>query len=298
MTLNTLKKNITGWIAISISAIFANLWAYWGIIENFHEGWYEANIWDNILMLFGQYLLVPIGFVLLGFISVRWNKIGAILHFVVACSAYFLFENFNAGFFLIAIPIIGLSFLYWFGNFKHKNIAYVLIIALPILIILGIGSFQLYKVSHRFNNHNVNAQLIHGNQVQLIWAPVGPGWTDNGTTWDEAKQICSHLSEDGTTISKEELNIWRLPTVQEAVASQVYRGKNAGGIWNNEKKRATYNHQPDKESPLWNVNSKTIYLWTSTEEDDNQAYIIVYNGKVFPRDKSTKADYLNFRAVK
>lgn len=209
-----------------------------------------------------------------------------------------MFGKMNAGLMFISIPIISLALLHWFGIIQKKLIAYTFVIALPLLIILSIGSFQFYKVSHRFNDHNFEARKITGNGVELIWAPAGKGWTDNGVSWDEAKQICSHLSEDGKTILEDEVNIWRLPSVEEAVASQVYHGENAGGVWNNQTHEANYKHQPDKESPLWNVNLKTIYWWTSTELNKKQAYIIVYNGGVFPRNKSIKAGYLNFRAVK
>jgi hypothetical protein len=106
------------------------------------------------------------------------------------------------------------------------------------------------------------------------------------------------LSIDGTKLEKDEVNIWRLPTVDEAVRSMVYHGNNAGGTWNKIDKKAIYKIQPDKESPLWNIHLKTIYWWTSTEVDSSNVYIIVYNGGVWPRKKTLKADFLNFRAVK
>ena len=298
MKLTENKKRIIGWIAVSISAIFANLWAYWGINENFHEGWYNINHWDNVLMMFGQYLIVPFAFIILGFVSVRWNKVGAILHVAIAFYMYFHFGQMIAGLLFITIPILSISFLYWFGSIQNKTIAYSIIIVLPLILIISIGSVHLFKVSNRFNDNNFEARNIKGNGVELIWAPAGPGWPDNGTSWEEAKQICSQLSEEGNTISKDELNIWRLPTVEEAVASQVYHGANAGGVWNHQTKKVTYNHQPDKESPIWNVNVKTIYWWTSTSLNDKQAYIIVYNGSVYLRNKKIKMGYLNFRAVK
>jgi hypothetical protein len=55
---------------------------------------------------------------------------------------------------------------------------------------------------------------------------------------------------------------------------------------------------PDKESPLWDKYSKVIYWWTATGMDDKNAYIIVYNGQVWPRPKKAHWDYLGFRAVK
>lgn len=296
--LTSIHRKIIGWTAVFISAVFTNLWSYWGIIENFHEGWYHTNLWDNISMMLGQYLLVPFTFIILGFISIQRNKIGSILHLAIAILMYFKFGQMNAGLLFISTPIIGLAILYWLGSFHYKSVAYILVVAFPMFIIFIIGSIQLYKVSHRFSDNNFEMRGIKGNAVHLIWAPTGPGWPDNGVSWKEAKKICSYLSEDGKSISNEELNIWRLPTVEEAVSSQVYHGENAVGSWNNKLKKATYYHQPDKESPLWNKNIKTIYWWTSTEVNEQQAYIIVYNGGVHARNKNIKVGYLNFRAVK
>ena len=78
----------------------------------------------------------------------------------------------------------------------------------------------------------------------------------------------------------------------------MYHGTNAGGVWDATTRKATYKVQPDKESPLWNVQVKTIYWWTSTEANEKEAYIVVYNGGVWPRWKNLKAGSLNFRAVK
>ena len=75
-------------------------------------------------------------------------------------------------------------------------------------------------------------------------------------------------------------------------------GKNCGGVWDAENKRATYKITPDKESPLWNIYSPVIYRWTGTPVDEKRAYHIVYHGRVSPRPKDMKVRYFSFRAVK
>jgi hypothetical protein len=62
--------------------------------------------------------------------------------------------------------------------------------------------------------------------------------------------------------------------------------------------KATYTTRPDKEPPLWNICSQVIYWWTATEVDRDRAYIIVYDGKMWPRAKSFGPAYLAFRCVK
>jgi hypothetical protein len=292
------RNNIIAWIAVSLSALFTNLWTYWGINENFHEGWYFENLKDNVLMMFGQYLLVPLAFMALAIVSILSYKLGAVLHLFLAAGAYFLFGKLNAGLFFISIPIIIMSILYWYAEIPKKRIALYLTVALPILQMIFIGSFHYHRVSQRLDDKNFESRIITGNAVELIWAPQGPGWPDAGKSWSEAIEICARLNPDGKTLSDTAVNVWRLPTIEEAVRSSVYHGQNAGGSWDAEKKKATYIRQPDKESPLWNLHLKTIYWWTSTEVNQNEAYIIVYNGSVWPRNKKLKVGYLNFRAVK
>jgi len=295
---NLKRKKTLAWIAVGTSAVFANLWAFWGINENFHEGWYSDNLWSNVLMMVGQYLLVPITFMLLAVVSIRWNKIGAIAHLVLAIGASIFFRGMSGGALLIALPLVGLALLYWFGRLEKRKVAYFLVVILPLAQILGIGTFHVSRVINRYGDNDFQTRSILGNGLELIWAPQGPGWPDSGTSWGEAKLICAYLSEDGTTVTDKELNIWRLPTVDEAVRSMVYHGTNAGGVWDSTSRVATYKEQPDKESPLWNMHLKTIYWWTSSEVNEKQAYIVVYNGGVWPRAKTLKAGYLNFRAVK
>jgi len=132
----------------------------------------------------------------------------------------------------------------------------------------------------------------------LGWAPQGPGWPDRGMPWAQAKRRCRYLTEDGTAVADTPQDIWRLPTVEEAVRSMARHGRNCGGEWDEGHARAIYTISPDKESPLWNTHSLVIYWWTATEIDDENAYMIVYDGKVWPRNKRYAGDYFAFRAVR
>ena len=75
-------------------------------------------------------------------------------------------------------------------------------------------------------------------------------------------------------------------------------GVNSRGIWDPLDESAVYQVTPDKESPLWNIHSQVIYWWTATETDSDNAYMIVYDGKVWPRRKQIHPAYLGFRCVK
>jgi hypothetical protein len=152
---------------------------------------------------------------------------------------------------LTAVPVlVGLVFLV--GRPQPKRLAYGISLGLPILIIIGFGVEPVYRVSTRFDDGDRTARLIEGNGVTLLWAPAGPGWTREGlVSWDEAVHRARHLSEDGTAIADKPQDIRRLPTREEIVRSMTRRGQNAGGQWDAQTQRPSYERRPDKESPLW-----------------------------------------------
>jgi len=298
--MNTYRKlnNILGWIAVGISTAIASFWAYWGIVENFHEGWYFESLLQNISLMFIQYLSFPIIFILLTLIAIRWRRIGGSILFVTAIGlGVFLSGAHFSVLALILPPLVILSLLFWFGRPAPRRYAYIIPVIIPVIIMFSLGIPNVVKVSQRLNDGDFNARLVEANGTELIWAPAGPGCPDHGVTWDEANRICKYLSSDGMVIEDTPQNIWRLPTVDEAVSSMTRRGANAGGIWNPETDKASYEIEPDKETPLWNPHSQIIYYWTSIEINEQRAYIVVYDGAVHSKNKRN-ADSLGFRAVK
>jgi len=292
-------RQVAGWIAVGISTIITCIWAFWGIIENFHEGWYYESWLSNIGLMFFQYLSPMLIFMGVTLVSIYWPRLGGSLHAIIAIFAIWFFQSFsNAATFLLIIPLIGLGALYWFGRPQPRKLAAALVIGLPIMTLIVSGIQPVLRVSQRIDDGNLQARLVPGNGVNLIWAPDGPGWPRAGGSWNEAQQACQHLSEDGLTSEPVSQEIWRLPTVDEAVRSMALHGQNSGGVWDAEAAQAAYKTTPDKESPLWNTHSQVIYWWTATSIDDTHAYIIVYDGKVWPRPKQFSPAYLGYRCVK
>jgi hypothetical protein len=56
-------RQFLGWTAVGLSTLAACFWAFWGIIENFHEGWYHRSLWANLGLMLAQYLLFMLLFV-------------------------------------------------------------------------------------------------------------------------------------------------------------------------------------------------------------------------------------------
>jgi len=293
------KRKVVGWLAVGLSTVITCFWAFWGIIENFHEGWYTESWLSNVGLMFVQYLSPMLIFMAVTLISITWSRFGGGLHMVFALLAIWFFQAFsNAATFLIIAPLIGLGLLYWFGRPQPRQLAVALAIGLPFLTLTISGIEPILRVSQRIDDGNLQARLVHGNGVNLIWAPDGPGWPRIGADWHATQQVCQYLDEDGLTSAPVPQQIWRLPTVDEAVRSMARHGQHSGGVWDAENAEATYETTPDKESPLWNVHSQVIYWWTATEIDEERAYIIAYDGQVWPRTKQFGPAYLGFRCVK
>jgi hypothetical protein len=293
------KRQIVGWIAVGLSTAITCFWAFWGIIETFHEGWYYESLLSNVGLMFVQYLSPMLIFMSVALVSIRWPRFGGVLHVLFALLAAWFFQAFtNTVIFLLITPLIGIGVLHWLGRPQPRKLAVFVAIGLPVLTLLVAGIAPVLRVSQRLDDGNLQARRVRGNGVNLTWAPDGPGWPRTGGDWHEAQEVCQYLSEDGLTLASTPQHTWRLPTVDEAVRSMARHGQNSGGVWDAEMAEATYQTPPDKESPLWNVHSQVIYWWTATEVNEEYAYIIVYDGRVWPRSKQTSLGYLGFRCVR
>lgn len=293
------RRQIAGWMAVGISTIITCFWAFWGIIENFHEGWYYESLLTNLGLMFVQYLSPMLIFTGLTLISIYWPRLGGSLHVIFALLAAWFFQVLtNTVMLLLIAPLIGLGALYWFGRPHPRKVAVFVAVGLPMLTLIVFGISPVLRVSQRIDDGNLQARVVQENGVNLVWAPDGPGWPRAGTNWHDAQRVCRHLSEDGFILAPVTQDIWRLPTTDEAVRSMARHGQNSGGVWHAEIAEATYMTTPDKESPLWNTQSQVIYWWTATEVDEEHAYIIVYDGKMWSRAKHLSMAYLGFRCVK
>ena len=104
------KRQIAGWIAVGLSTALTCFWAFWGIIETFHEGWYYDSLLSNVGLMFVQYLSPMLIFMGVTLISIFWPRFGGSLHVIFALLAAWFFKAFsNAATFLLITPLIGLE---------------------------------------------------------------------------------------------------------------------------------------------------------------------------------------------
>jgi len=297
------KNNFFAFSAVILNLCFSVLWSFWGILENFHEGWYYSDILENLALFLFQYLLFAIIFILLGLFSIRYHKAGAILYIITAILIPVLKIKSFSAIFVFSIPLFIIGLLFWFSDFKNKKWFYLFTVLIPLSVIIVFAVEPVIRLSQRIDKYDKNAVLVEGNEVELIWAPEGPGWiTETGQIgkmkWKDAKARCERLSDDGKYLCDSAQYIWRLPSVNEAVRSLSRHAVNCGGVWDSISKKPVYKIMPDKESPLWKVKSPVIYWWTATELNDSMAFRIVYNGSVQVLNKKITMGSLGFRAVK
>lgn len=293
------RCQVLGWTAVVISTAVICFWAFWGVIENFHEGWYYDALLPNLGLMLAQYLGPMLAFLGVTLVSIRWRRVGAALHLALALFAIWFFDAFsNAATFLIILPLLGLGALYLFGCPRPRRRALALAAGLPLLTALVFGIEPAWRVSQRVDDGERGARLVEGDGVALTWAPAGPGWPAEGGDWAGALEACRRLDEDGLGLAEAPRDLWRLPTAEEAVRSMARHGENSGGTWDGEAAEARYETTPDKETPLWDPHSQVIYWWTATEVDAERAYIIAYDGQVWPRSKDFGPAYLGYRCVR
>lgn len=311
------RTSMVGWSAVGISTIITCLWAFWGIFEAFHEGWYFKSLTENLVCT-AQYLALMMIFLVLSVIALRWPKAGAMLYqafsigfFVWICvTRRVLTLGAVLGMFPMTLPPLFVGLLFWKGRPRPVNRAYKISIFLPLMVAAVCAIEPVARIVGRVDDCDRGMRAIQGNGVKLIWAPEGPGWPNpdphdrawktewRGPVWEEAKRTCRYLTADGKSIADTPLDVWRLPTVEEVVRSMVRHGTNCGGVWDPVTARASYTTMPDKESPLWNPNSVIIYWWTASERDSARAYYVDFNGNVYLRDKNSDIGSRAFRAVR
>lgn len=292
-------SRVAGWTAVLLSTALSSVWAFWGAIENFHEGWYFRQWWRNLALAAVQYLpwmFVPMVAALLAL----WRPwMGVASHLALAAGAVALFGwRWSVGTTWIATPLLGLAVLYGYGRPVPLRWARRVVVLVPLLTAIVSGSYPGWRAISRPAVVDLSMRPIAGNGVELVWAPAGPGWLDRGLSWFDARDRCARLSADGATLRDTPQHLWRLPTVDEAVRTMQWRGRDAGGAWDPIARRATYTVMPDKEAPLWDPYSPVIYWWTADEVDNDRAYRVVYNGVVNTLPKRIAPAYLSCRCVK
>ncbi|HRU51490.1 MAG TPA: hypothetical protein P5543_04795 [Planctomycetota bacterium] len=305
-------RHIFGLLAILLATGLSCFWAFWGGIENLHEGWTNHNIIWNIIGAFIRYIPWMILAISLSVVALYYKFLGGLIYivlggyFILRCTAICMnqIQKFPVEYFVILsiLPFIGFCFL--FGKLPNKRFSYVVLIGLPLATFAFVSSHPMERVIHRMAlekqaDSEIYVQEINGKR--LIWSPriTTAGILKKGCSWSVANRICAHLSKNGRNIESVEQNFWRLPTKEEVVACLTRNGKNCNGRIGKTGK-ALYDVMPDKEYPIWDPYNTIIELWTSSKDEKNKnlVYSVFYYGEVYTRSIDEWDETVGFRAVR
>src|SRR5678809_267682 len=90
-----MRRPLVGWLAVALSTSIASFWAFWGIIENFHEGWFHESLLLNVGLMFVQYLSPVIIFVLLTLLAIVFPHVGSVAHVFAGLLLWLLLFDLN-----------------------------------------------------------------------------------------------------------------------------------------------------------------------------------------------------------
>lgn len=112
------KRQVAGWLAVSLSTLISCFWAFWGITESFHEGWFHDSFVLNLGLMFIQYLSPMIIFLSLTLLAIAFPRIGGIAYGLVGITlALALFDwDDSVAMQLVILPMLLLGILYWYGR--------------------------------------------------------------------------------------------------------------------------------------------------------------------------------------
>lgn len=116
-------RQILGWTAVGLSTLAACFWAFWGVLENFHEGWFDASLGKNLGGLVVHYLLLMDVFVASALVAIRWPVVGAGVHAAFALTALWFFRRASPALLcpFIVGPLAGMAVCYGLGRPRPRR---------------------------------------------------------------------------------------------------------------------------------------------------------------------------------
>jgi hypothetical protein len=191
-----------------------------------------------------------------------------------------------------------------------RNWRPVLLVTVPLGVTAFLAAGQLPALLARHDDGLRTARTIRSGEVDLVWAPPGPGWNQRERTgaypaWNALLRHgrlgldrCAYLSEDGTALLDAPAHRWRMPAVHEIVGALSRGGTSAGCTWDGRSPHAACRAEPDKETPLWAPDQAPIYYWSGQEASAGSAFAVNYTGGVGVLPKSRDDLGVGFRCVK
>lgn len=225
------RKQLPGWIAISLLTAFSSFWVFW----SFGELYYEA--WGLPFHMVIRYVIPAAICLALTVICLIWPRIGGSILIVVGIwfGIWWMQLQFARGMrdpfqfvitFLLSGSLAVIGLLFWYDarvrskeppaeeiprTWFRRNLRWLIATGIPVGIALGatIGNAPILIL--RQDDGIRTERLIEGNGVRLIWAPEGPGWAKGG-------------EETGSNLAWNQIALYGLPPVGfDLKAKDAYR---------------------------------------------------------------------------
>lgn len=192
------KNCIPGYTATGLLTLTTGLWTYWGVGEMYYEGWWGA--WSNRL----PYLVPMLACWAFALLALTWPRLGGWMIFLVggiftvwrwALQAHQggLTLTWALGWFPVSAVFILTGILFLLDDSRRhqcatewkppkpwwrRNMRYLVVFIPSVLVAIGVTILFTPLLSTRFDTGYRGAWHTCGNGVDLIWAPVGPGWSE------------------------------------------------------------------------------------------------------------------------
>ena len=199
-----LKGRLPGYMGTGLCILITSAWTSWGVVEMFHEGWYQPFEW--------LFFLLPACICLaLTLVVLTWPWPGGWLLMAIGGASYMcLLWRFRTRYHLTLsgplswfpvsglLVLVGLLFLlegrrrqavaappdlrWW-----RRNLRYLMAIGIPILLGIGLSIEPAMRISSRVDDGYHGERPIEGHGLALTWTPAGPGWVTSASslTWNE-----------------------------------------------------------------------------------------------------------------
>ncbi len=121
---------------------------------------------DERWLMFIQYLLPTILFVIAALAGVYWPRIVGTIHVAGAIAAAWFFHCSFAVVVLIALPLALTGVAYAFGRPSPRRWAVRVIFTIPLTTLVAFGAYPAYRVSHRHDDGDRSARRDHAERCR------------------------------------------------------------------------------------------------------------------------------------
>jgi hypothetical protein len=146
------REQALGWTAIALSTTVASFWAWWGVTENFHEGWYYASFFQNVGWMLVRYMSPMIVFLVLGALAAAWPQVGGGLHILAGIMIPLLFARNLGAILIMVIPLLILGVLYYRSSPPPFIQALIVLVVVPALLAIVLAIEPVTRIMGRIDD--------------------------------------------------------------------------------------------------------------------------------------------------